>query len=141
MIREFKADDLETVMKIWLQTNIEAHDFIKKSYWQGNYEMVKEMLPSSTIFVYESSDIVTGFIGLVEGYIAGIFVNASSQSMGIGKELLDYAKERYTTLSLQVYKKNVRAAKFYLREGFAVSKEQADEGTGEAELVLSWRKL
>jgi putative acetyltransferase len=44
MIREFKIDDLETVMKIWLETNIEAHNFIDKSYRQENYKMVEEML-------------------------------------------------------------------------------------------------
>jgi|ADurb_Val_02_Slu_FD_contig_31_443557_length_1925_multi_4_in_0_out_0_4 hypothetical protein len=42
MIRRFKIDDLDIVMKIWLESNIKAHDFISKSYWQGNYEVVKD---------------------------------------------------------------------------------------------------
>jgi len=140
MIRKFKSDELDTVTKIWLETNIQAHAFINKSYWQGNYEMVKEMLPNSTIFVYEDNNIIQGFVGLIESYIAGIFITANSQSKGIGKALLDYAKEKHSELLLQVYKKNIRAVLFYLREGFTILKEQIDENTDEVELVMKWTK-
>lgn len=140
MIRKMKIDELDTVMNIWLEANIQAHDFINKSYWQENYEMVKEMLPNSTIFVYEDNGIIQGFIGLVDSYIAGVFINANSQSNGMGKALLDYVKENYSELSLQVYKKNMRAVKFYIREEFVFSKEQIDENTGEVELVMNWTK-
>lgn len=140
MIRKFKIDELNIVMEIWLETNIKAHDFIQKSYWHGNYEMVKEMMPNSTIFVYEDNDTIKGFVGLMENYIAGIFINTNSQSKGIGKALLDYIKEDHSELSLQVYKKNVRAVNFYLREDFVVSKEQIDKNTGEVEYIMNWTK-
>ena len=76
----------------------------------------------------------------MEHYIAGIFTNPTCQSRGIGKALLDYAKETNSELSLQVYKRNERAVKFYLREGFHVINEQTDENTGETELVMKWEK-
>lgn len=41
---------------------------------------------------------------------------------------------------LQVYVKNSNAIKFYIREGFQISREQVDENTGEAEIVMVWRK-
>ena len=138
MIRKFKIDELETVMKIWLETNIAAHDFISEDYWQGNYEQVKMILPDATVFVYEENNLIPGFIGLTENYIAGIFIDKNSQSKGIGKVLLDYVKKCHSNLLLQVYKKNSRAVRFYLREGFVVSNEQTDENTGEAELVMNW---
>lgn len=140
MIRAFQMDELETVMKIWLKTNIAAHDFMTKDYWQGNYELVKKILPDSTVFVYEEDNAILGFIGLTENDIAGIFIDAKSQSKGIGKALLDYVKKNYSGLSLQVYKKNPRAVKFYLREGFVVSNEQTDENTGETEFVMNWAR-
>ncbi len=140
MIRKFKVDELETVMKIWLETNIKAHGFINESYWQSNYGLVKEMLPNATIFIYKDNNVVQGFIGLMENYIAGIFIDANSQSKGIGRALLDYIKESYSELSLQVYKKNVRAVEFYLREKFYVTKEQIDENTGEVEFIMNWTK-
>lgn len=139
MVRKLEIDELEAVMKIWLETNIKAHYFINESYWQENYELVKELLPNSTIYVYEDNNVIQGFIGLVGNYIAGIFINSNNQSKGIGKALLDYVKECHSELSLQVYKKNVRAVKFYIREFFLVLKEQIDENTGEVELVMNWR--
>lgn len=140
MIRKFEAADLEVVMKIWLKTNTSAHDYISADYWQDNYEAVQKMLPDAEVFVYEEDNTILGFIGLMENYIAGIFVDGDTQSKGIGKALLDYVKGSYSELSLQVYKNNTRAVGFYLREGFAVTGEQIDPATGEAELVMNWTK-
>jgi putative acetyltransferase len=140
MIRKFEINELETVMEIWLDTNINTHDFINTSYWKENYNLVKEMLPDAIIFVYEDNNQIQGFIGLMGNYIAGIFINSNSQSKGIGKALLNYVKEYNSELLLQVYKKNLRAVNFYLREDFVVSKEQIDENTNEVELVMSWTK-
>ena len=35
MIREFKIKDLERVMESWLESNIDAHSFIDKKYWEA----------------------------------------------------------------------------------------------------------
>lgn len=140
MIRKFEINDIETVMQIWLKTNISAHDFISETYWRMNYELVKKMFPDATIFVYEEDNTILGFIGITENYIAGIFIAENSQSKGKGKALLDYVKQSHTELALQVYKKNSRAVRFYLREGFVASKEQMDENTDETELLMNWEK-
>ena len=127
-------------MRIWLESNIKAHDFIDKSYWQDNYDLVQAMLPNATIFVYEEKKQIQGFIGLMGNYIAGIFVEESNQSKGIGKELLNYVKKSNSKLLLQVYKKNVRAVKFYEREDFVILKEQIDDNTCEIEFVMKWTR-
>lgn len=141
MIRKFEISDLTNVMKIWLEANIKSHDFIHHSYWHENYEMVKEMLPEATIFVYEENGNIQGFVGLIDNYIAGIFVDNEKQSKGIGKFLLDYVKEKYPSLSLKVYKNNMRAVKFYQRENFDIKEEHIDENTNEIEYVMEWVKL
>ncbi|WP_434305351.1 GNAT family N-acetyltransferase [Clostridium botulinum] len=71
---------------------------------------------------------IQAFIGLIGNYIEGIFVSNEFQSKGIEKELLDYEKAKNNELSLSVYnlsvyKKNNRAVRFYLREGFFVAVE------------------
>lgn len=140
MIRKLEKNDLDLVMSIWLETNANAHAFIERSYWEGNFELVKEMLPDSEVFVYADNLAIQGFVGLMGQYLAGIFVKADSQSKGIGKALLDYVKECHSELTLHVYKKNTRAVAFYMREGFHVVKEQVDENSGEVELAMSWVK-
>ena len=127
------------VMQIWLNGNMEAHPFVAQEYWQSNYDMVQEQLLQAEVFVLEADGVVQGFIGLVEGYIAGIFVAGQYRSMGVGRQLLDYAKQRYNRLMLSVYQQNERAIAFYRREGFAVSAEGMDEETGSAEYTMTWR--
>ena len=134
MIRKFNETDLNSVMKIWLETNISVHDFIDEKYWQSNYEQVRQFIPKTTVYVYEEN-YVKGFIGLSGNYIAGIFVEANSQSRGIGKALLDHIKGINEELYLNVYKKNKRAVKFYIREGFFIDGEQIDINTMKLSLL------
>lgn len=140
MIRRFEKKDLEEIMKIWLDTNIQAHDFIPADYWKNNFDSVKRMLPEAEIYVYEIEGNVRAFIGINSGYIAGIFVFSEMQSNGMGKQLLDKAKELYSNLRLSVYQKNQKAINFYRREQFVVKQEQIDENTGEAEYLMTWKK-
>ena len=142
MIRKFSKADLDEVMQIWLSANIDAHHFIPKSYWESNFEMVKGILPAAEVYVYENPDKnePLGFIGLTDNYIAGLFVRRDVQSQGIGKELLDYAKEVKDHLSLSVYKQNTRAVCFYQREHFVIDADATDANTGEPELLLSWTR-
>ena len=52
MIRKFQDADINKVAKIWLDTNVSAHDFIPTQYWKSNYELVKGMLPQAEVYVY-----------------------------------------------------------------------------------------
>lgn len=106
MIRKFNPQDLDAIMQIWLKTNIEAHSFIPASYWENSFEDVKAVLPQAEIYVAEVDDQIAGFIGLNQTMIEGIFVKKEMQSHGIGKQLLDYAKEIKPELQLEVYKEN-----------------------------------
>lgn len=107
-------------MEIWLNTNIQTHDFISEEYWISNYKLVQEMISKSEIYVYrdDNSNRIDGFIELTGNYIAGIFVRDVAQSKGIGKQLLDYVKSFKSYLILNVYQKNKRAIQFYQRDNF-----------------------
>lgn len=141
MIRKLRESDLSAVMKIWLDTNIKSHNFVSKEYWTSNYEMVKEILPKSEIYVYEEDDtnLIDGFIGLLDSYLAGLFVKNTAQSKGIGKQLLDYAKSIKSEMTLSVYQKNIRAVNFYQREQFQIQSENIDDNTNEKEFIMIWR--
>ena len=94
MIRKLQKVDINRVADIWLTTNLKAHFFISEQYWISNYEFVKEMLPQAEVYVYEDDKMIQGFIGINDEYIEGIFVSDEMQSQGIGKILLDYAKDK-----------------------------------------------
>ena len=129
-------------MQIWLETNIEAHHFIAKTYWTDHFELVMHSLPDAEVYIYEdgSTGELLGFTGLIDDFVAGLFVKKAAQSRGIGKLLLDSVKTMKTDLQLRVYQKNTRAIAFYQRERFVVTEETTDETTNEKEFVLVWQR-
>ena len=101
---------------------------------------MKELLLQATVYVYEKNQEIQGFIGLNDEYIEGIFVSNKIQSHGIGKALLNYAKNKRNKLFLNVYQKNIRAIAFYQREGFKIQHSGFDEATKEKEYVMAWQR-
>ena len=140
MIRKLLNGDIDRVADIWLKTNLKAHYFISNQYWKSNYELVKEMMLQSEVYVFEVDKMIQGFVGLNDEYIEGIFVSDEMQSCGIGKLLLDYIKDKKERLQLNVYQKNARAISFYQREGFIIEGEGLDEATGEKEYTMLWKQ-
>lgn len=140
MIRELKQADLTSVMQIWLDANKEAHAFVPASYWESQFDLVKELISQAEVYVFEDGKEpgIQGFIGLADGFVAGLFMRVEHRSQGIGRQLLDHAKKPYSSLSLTVYQKNVRAIAFYEREGFQETGRRIDEATAEPELVMEW---
>ena len=138
MIRHLNETDLTEILSVWINTNLQAHSFIPAEYWKENYDIVKQMLPQAEVYVYEQNGHIAGFIGLMEQEIAGLFVQDTLQSKGIGKQLLDYVKKRKSCLTLHAYRKNQRAVQFYLREQFYIQSQETDSSTGEREYVMKW---
>lgn len=141
MIRKLRKTDINRIAEIWLDTNIKAHHFISAQYWKDNFETVKEMLVQAEVYVYEDTQKIQGFIGLMDDYIAGIFVCSEAQSCGIGRQLLDFVKKHKQQLRLSVYQKNIRAIKFYQRENFIIQSEHTDKHTGEKEYIMLFHTL
>jgi ribosomal protein S18 acetylase RimI-like enzyme len=140
MIKELNTSKIDHIMKIWLEENISAHDFVSKDYWKANYDFVKNALPEATILVYEDGDEIKGFIGIIENsYIAGLFVSGRYQNEGIGSKLLERCKEDYSVLSLDVYAKNLKAINFYKKHGFKIKKEKENDETKEKEYSMIWK--
>lgn len=141
MIKEFKIDYLDEVMKIWLETNIIAHYFIEKEYWINNFDLVKELLPDAKVYIFQEDNIIKGFIGIIEeGYIAGLFVKSEYQREGVGKKLIEYIKPKYSQLKLDVYSKNKNAIKFYCKNNFEIVNEKNNEDTNELEYEMIFSK-
>lgn len=140
MIRNFEKNDINAVMEIWVNENIRTHNFIAKEYWKDNYEYVKDILPKADIYVYILDEQVVGFVGVNNNYVEGIFVDINNQHSGIGTSLLDRIKENKDSLTLNVYKKNANAIKFYEKNNFIITSENIDKDTNEIEYTMTWNK-
>lgn len=142
MIRKFKEEDTVKVMTIWTKGNFEAHSFIDKDYWLLNFNKVKdEYLKKAETYVYVDNDEIKGFISLLDnGFIGALFVRKEYRRQGIGRKLINFVKDKYDKLELNVYEKNVGAMLFYASLGFVNKKIQIDENTNEKEYVMEWKK-
>ena len=142
MIRKFRDEDTVKVMTIWTKGNFQAHSFIDKDYWLLNFNKVKdEYLKKANTYVYVEDDTIKGFISVLDNYYIGaLFVRQEYKRQGIGRKLLNYVKERYDKLELNVYEKNMDAILFYVSQGFVNQKIQIDGETNEKEYVMEWKK-
>ncbi|CAM4245090.1 N-acetyltransferase [Vibrio neonatus] len=138
MIREYQAKDIEAVLDIWLKASIQAHDFVAAEFWQSQVSNMRDIyIPASKTYVFEKEGNIVGFYSLYQNLLAAIFVSPDYQGQGFGKQLISHAKEQCSQLTLNVYKENQAAYRFYLAQGFEVDNEQLCEHTGCAEYAMS----
>lgn len=140
MIRKLETKDIDKIMNIWLNSTIDGHKFIDEKYWRDNYDTVKNVyMPVSEVFIYENNNDIKGFIGILNNeFIGALFVDTSSQGLGIGSKLIDYVLSKYNKLNLAVYKENENAVKFYINKGFKIINEQQNEDSGFIEYIMEY---
>ena len=56
----------DDVLRIWLDVNREAHDFIPCSYWEKSIRNMKKELSDLNIYVYEANGVVKGFVKMTQ---------------------------------------------------------------------------
>ena len=135
MIRAFKEEDTETVIRIWLAASVRSH------YWEEKAEAMRTLyLPLSEIVVDEdrATGEVVAFMAFVEDYLVALFVAPAHQKRGVGSRLLALAKKMRGTLDLSVYAENERAVAFYQKNGFRITGERIEEVTGRTELLMAF---
>ena len=88
MIRLAEQQDLDRIMEIWLEGNLQAHDFVDPDYWTGCLQEVREAIAQADVWVWDENGRVEAFAGLMEHYLAGLFVSGTQRGKGIGGLLL-----------------------------------------------------
>lgn len=141
MIREYDIKDEDKIIDLWYQASVDSHSFKPESFWEEKKKEVRDKyLPNAETFVYESDGKIAGFISIIHDFIGALFILPEYQNKGIGKELLDFTKQRSDILELDVFKQNKSAVKFYEREGFTIVAENIHEETGLLNLRMRYLK-
>lgn len=128
---------MEDVIRIWLGASVESHDFIDRQFWQSKVGDMKNVyLPACETYVYEDEQGIRGFLSLQGNTLAALFVSPEYQGQGIGRKLVERAKDLRGHLELCVYKDNHKSVRFYEKCGFRSVLERLDEHTGCPESVM-----
>ena len=139
-LNSFSDRDLEQLAQIWLNGNLQAHSFIPAQYWKNQFVNIKKMLPEANIFVYRNNETIIGFLGELDGYIAGLFVDMNYRNQGAGSRLINYLKQINDKLTLSVYVDNINAVNFYENKDFIIDSVGMDTETDSKEYHMIWEK-
>ena len=95
---ELSAEELETVLSIWLHANLDSHGFISPTYWENQVESVRKALPDAVIYLAEIDQEIVGFAGVIDQFIAGIFVKREYRQQRIGTQLMKKINQLFISI-------------------------------------------
>ena len=55
MFRLAERQDLDRIMEIWLEGNLQAHDFVDPAYWTGCLQEVREAIARADVWVWDEN--------------------------------------------------------------------------------------
>ncbi|MDM1370330.1 GNAT family N-acetyltransferase [Myroides marinus] len=137
MIRKVKSSEYPKLVDIWESAVINTHDFLARE----DFEYFKKTIPNYfefvELYVYINSDEqMTGFIGGADENLEMLFIHNDFRGKGIGKLLLNYAKDRLHVNKVDVNEQNDQAVGFYLHQGFAQIGRSETDGQGKPYPIL-----
>ena len=136
-IRQYRDEDLNSVLSAWENASKIAHAFLSDEFQAQVRKDIPELyLPNADTWVVESGHRVVGFIALIGNEIGAIFLQPELHGKGLGKMMLDKARELHGDLEVEVFSKNSIGRRFYSEYGFRLMEEKLHEATGESVLRL-----
>jgi putative acetyltransferase len=132
VIREYEPQDRDALLAVWAASAVIAHPFWTPAMVERERRNIAERyLPIAETYVFERGGRVVGFISLLGDEVGGIFVAPQFHGQGVGRALMDRARDARDHLELDVFEANEQARRFYSAYGFDVVGEREDEATGE----------
>ena len=137
MIRPYEDDDLEALLDVWYRASLIAHPFLSADFLEAErLQIAEHWLPMAETMVYEADGRLVGFLALIGNEVGAIFVDPNFQRQGIGRALMDAARDSRPFLELDVFEANSIGRRFYANYGFEVVDHHLSEATGDPELRL-----
>ncbi|PTX57210.1 acetyltransferase (GNAT) family protein [Litoreibacter ponti] len=103
-------------------------------FWAGCLHNVE------TSWVAEVDGKVVGFCVREDDNLSGLYVARGFRDLGIGKQLLDLAKEDRDWITVWAYDENPRAREFYRREGCVEISREVEEDTRLIDVEHRWTR-
>ncbi|WP_240784063.1 GNAT family N-acetyltransferase [Tabrizicola caldifontis] len=125
--------DLERCMALWRAASEVGHPFLDTATLVADAVVVRDSyMPAAEITVAERAGAVVGFIALLGGLVAGLFVDPAAHRSGAGRALISDALRRKCRLDVEVYAANAGARAFYAACGFVETGRRGTDDRGRA---------
>jgi putative acetyltransferase len=132
-IRPRVATDDAVLGALWERSVRATHDFLPEDDIQRLLPLVRDTylpMPALDVWVYEDPNGIAGFIGTGGHNVEMLFIDPDRRGQGIGRQLLDHARARHDTLTVDVNEQNPQAVGFYLHYGFIQVARSPLDGEG-----------
>ena len=140
-VRAFDPHDTDRLLDIWLAASRLGHPFLGEDTLLAQRAVVRDVyLPKAENHVALCDGQPVGFIGLLDCFIGGLFVDPTYHRCGVGRALVEHVSRQKPKLELEVYAANKLAPDFYRKLGFRdVSRRCHDDEGRPFELILMRR--
>jgi putative acetyltransferase len=141
-LRPYRAEDEDAAIELWRLTWQQAYpaiDFTARvAWWRERWR--NELVPNASIIVAEHADALIGFVTIDgTGYLDQLVVSPDHWGSPLATSLVDEAKRLSPNgVTLLVNKDNIRAIRFYERNGFVHAGEDVNPTSGRAVLKMRW---
>lgn len=136
-IRPYEPTDRDQLVDIWEAASRVGHPFLTESDIGEQKALVRDIyLPQAQNWVALSEHGPVGFIGLLDNFVGGLFVDPHVHRAGVGRELIEHAALLKGHLEVEVYARNEAAVLFYHRVSFVeIGRRSTDDQGRELELI------
>lgn len=141
-LRPYTEADQELSIALWLETWKLAYPAIdfdaRVDWWRNRWR--DELVPNAQIVVAEIDGAMAGFVTIDgDGYLDQLVVAPAHWGAKVATALVDEAKRLSPDgVTLKVNADNVRAIKFYLRNGFVDAGEDFNPGSKRPVRRMAW---
>lgn len=139
MIRKYLPEDVDEIIEVWRNASQIAHPFLSDEFLEQEENLMRYIyLNEAETIVFELRGKIAGFISMIGNDVGGLFVDPGNQRNGIGNALLDYVRQFYEYLTVDVFKENPIGCSFYLKYGFETVEEIVHIETGNLILRMKY---
>lgn len=138
-IRKYKESDIDAVVSAWEAASRLAHSFLPEAFVVQEKQNLRDTyMPNSNSWVAELDQTVVGFLSMHGNEVGGLFLQPDNHGRGIGRALMDKARETHGDLVLEVFEENTVGRRFYDQYGFKLVEKKIFEQTGHTLLRLKY---
>jgi putative acetyltransferase len=142
-LRPYRTEDEDAAIALWQQTWQQAYpeiDFAARvPWWRERWR--NELVPNAAIIVAEQVGVLIGFVTIdASGYLDQLVVAPDHRGSELATTLVNEAKRLSPDrIALLVNTDNIRAIRFYERNGFAHAGEAVNPTSGRPVLRMEWK--
>jgi putative acetyltransferase len=142
-LRPYRSEDEDAAIALWLETWQQAYPSInfaaRLAWWRQRWR--SELVPNAAIVVAEQAGALIGFVTIdASGYLDQLVVAPDHWGSTLANALIDEAKRLSPDrITLLVNTDNIRAIRFYERNGFDHAGEDVNPTSGRPVLKMEWK--